>query len=161
MFSFVALPDSPYQISPYTPCCKFASTSQGRTHQSRSHPPVKVASTSQGRIQQSMSHPPAKVASTSQSRIHQSGSHPPVKVSPTIPGCTHQSRSICNMACTVPLHCRDSLPCRAQYKQEPVMHQNNHTIKPKVNLFKFVSVLLRELNASAHPDQHIMVPRPV
>ena len=62
MFSFVDLPNSPTLISPYTPRCKFASTSQGRIHQSGSHPPVKVASTSQGRTHQSRSHPPANVA---------------------------------------------------------------------------------------------------
>ena len=103
MFSFVALPDSSYHFSPCTSRCNFASTSQGRTHQSRSHPPLshqsrshppaKVASTSQGRIQQSESHPPVRVASTSQGLIHQSRSHPPVKVEPTSQGHTRWSRS--------------------------------------------------------------------
>ena len=94
-------------------------TLQLRTHWSRSPPPVRVAPTSQGRIHQSGSHPPVKAAHTSQSRIHQSRSHPLVKVAPAKQGRTHQSRSICDVACTVAVTTQISLPCRAQYKQEP------------------------------------------
>ena len=103
------------------PPVKVASTSQGRIHQSRSHPPVKVTSTSQSRIHQSRSHPPVKVAPTSQGHTHKSRSHPPVEVTPTSQSHTHQSRSICNVACTVAIHSQVSLPCRAQYKQEPAI----------------------------------------
>ena len=90
---FVVLPDSPAQISPYTPRCNFTTTNQGRIHQSRSHSPVRVATTSQGRIHQSESHPPLKVASTTQGRIHHSRSHPSVRVAPTSQGRTHKSGS--------------------------------------------------------------------
>ena len=79
--------------SPCTPRCKFASTSQGRTRQSRSHPPAKVASTSQSRIHQSGSHPPVKVSPFSQGLTPKSRSSPPIKVTPTGQGRTHQARS--------------------------------------------------------------------
>ena len=144
MFSFVALPASPYHFSPCTrtPRCNSASTSQGNIHRSRWHPPVKVTSTSPGRTHKSGLHPPVKVPSTSQGHTHQSRSHPPVKGTPTSQGRTHQSRSSCNVACTVAVHSPVSLPCRAQDKQEPAtwihyevqdLHSNGSMSWPKVD----------------------------